>query len=344
MATTRSLLAFSPSCDVLAEAAPDGRLQLWDTATSALRQQLVRNSHLAVRTTSVSWHEPARKAGGPSAALIAVGCDNGSVFVWDVARGELAHELKGHTGPVLDVAFAGGDGTLYSSGADRQVCSWSATSGVLLNTTKAGKVAVHRLALSPDGAHMLLGGSAMRLVRLQGWKRVSRLAGHAEPVQCVSFSPDGKYLLSSSGDRHVTLWAVSYSSSAASDAIDQSVGAVALEASVVCVGASFIHLDVFFLSIISIDRSIYIFLGPYYQSRSIYLSTCRPIDRSLSIYLDLLIYISIYLVIYLSIHISISIHMHNPRPRLTPWVNPQPVGIRSRSRSRVRARAKGECA
>lgn len=229
------LLTFSPSREVLAEASPDGRLQLWDTATSTLRQQLVRNSHLTVRAMCVAWHDV---AGGPT--LLAVGCDNGSILVWDVARDELAHELKGHTQPVLDVLFessgSGGGDTLYSTGTDRQVCSWSATSGALLNSAKAGKVAVHRLALAPDGAHMLLGGSAMRLVRLRGWKRVSRLAGHAEPVRCVSFSPGGKYLLSSSGDRHLTLWSVSYSASAAADTLDQSVASIALDASILQLG------------------------------------------------------------------------------------------------------------
>jgi len=229
------LLIFSPSREVLAEASPDGRLQLWDTATSTLRQQLVRNSHLTVRATCVAWHD---HVGGPT--LLAVGCDNGSILVWDVARGELAHELKGHAQPVLDVLFessSGGTGdTLYSSSADRQVCSWSATTGALLNSAKAGKVAVHRLALAPDGAHMLLGGSAMRLVRLRGWKRVSRLAGHAEPVQCVSFSPGGRYVLSSSGDRHLTLWSVSYSASAAADPQDQSVCSIALDAAVAQLG------------------------------------------------------------------------------------------------------------
>eukprot|EP00967_Tisochrysis_lutea_P133862 scaffold235666_cov31-Tisochrysis_lutea.AAC.3 len=230
-----SLLAFSPSRDLLAEAAPDGRLQLWDSRTSELRQQLLTSAHLTLRATCLAWHEP--KGAAP---LVAVGFDNGCLLVWDLARGELAHELKGHTQPVLDVLFAGASGgaanTLYSSGADRQVCVWSAATGDLLNTTKAGKVAVHRLALSPDGAYMLLCGSAMRLVRLQGWKRVSRLAGHAEPVRHVSFSPDGKYALSSSGDRHFTLWSVSYSTLATADHLDQSIGSVALDASVVGLG------------------------------------------------------------------------------------------------------------
>ena len=38
--------------------------------------------------------------------------------------------------------------------------------------------------------HAALGGSAIRLVRREGWKRLARLPGHAEPVQCLSCWPD----------------------------------------------------------------------------------------------------------------------------------------------------------
>ena len=225
-----SLRAFSPDGQQLAEAAPDGRLQLWDTGSSTLRQELARSSHLALRSTCVAWHGKSA-----AAALVAVGTDGGAVLLWDAARGELAHELRGHTQAVLDVAFDGAD-TLYSSGADKQVCCWSVSSGSLVHTFKAGKAAVHRLCLAPDGLHAALGGSAIRLVRREGWKRLARLPGHAEPVQCLSFSPDGRYLLSSSGDRHLTLWSVSYASASSSDALEQSAASLALEADVVSAG------------------------------------------------------------------------------------------------------------
>ena len=77
-----SLRAFSPDGQQLAEAAPDGRLQLWDTGSSTLRQELARSSHLALRSTCVAWHGKSA-----AAALVAVGTDGGAVLLWDAARG-----------------------------------------------------------------------------------------------------------------------------------------------------------------------------------------------------------------------------------------------------------------
>ena len=79
------------------------------------------------------------------------------------------------------VAFAGDDGTLVSCSEDKQICCYDPVRGKLLQTIKAGKVAVHRLAFAADTSFALLGGTALKLVRRgedgAGWKRMARLPG-----------------------------------------------------------------------------------------------------------------------------------------------------------------------
>ena len=195
--------------ELLVTVSSDGRINLWDTATSTLRLLLVRPRHLASRWTSVAWQAPRPTGGSKSKAaapgLLALGSDAGLIVVWDVQLGEVVHELEAHSQAVNDVLFDS-DGTLLSCGEDRLVKSWSCESGKQLDTFKAGKAAVHRLALSADNTHVLLAGTTIRLMRREGWKRLQRLPGHAEPVSCLCFAPNEQFALSSADNRHLSLW------------------------------------------------------------------------------------------------------------------------------------------
>ena len=195
--------------ELLVTVSNDGRVNLWDTVTSTLRLPLVRPRHLASRWTCVAWQAPRPTGSGKSKTaapgLLALGSDTGLVVVWDVQRGEVVHELEAHSGAVHDVVFDSGC-ALLSCGEDRLIKSWSCESGEQLDVLKAGKAAVHRLALSADGTHVLLGGATIRLMKRDGWKRLLRLPGHAEPVACLSFAPDEQFALSSADSRHLSLW------------------------------------------------------------------------------------------------------------------------------------------
>ena len=84
--------------------------------------------------------------------------------------------------------------------------SWSCESGEQLDLFKVGKAAVRRLALSADDTHVLLSGTTIRLMRREGWKRLQRLPGNAEPVSCLCFAPHEQFALWSADERHLSLW------------------------------------------------------------------------------------------------------------------------------------------
>ena len=139
----------------------DGLLSVWDSeAAGELQQQHARPTHLAVRWTCMAWWQPDAAAGH-----LALGSDSGVVVIWDLAVGQISHELRGHTQRVNDVAFERGGKTLLSCSRDKQVCCWSAATGELLHTFAAGQAAVQRLAPTFSASHVLLGGTAIRLVR-----------------------------------------------------------------------------------------------------------------------------------------------------------------------------------
>ena len=189
-----------PPPTTFATVSDDGLISLYDASSGELQQQYTRPTQLAVRWTCVAQL--------PNTVL-ALGTDSGLVVIWDLAVGRVSHELRGHTQRVLDVAFEAGGSTLLSCSRDRQVCCWRVASGELLHTFDAGQAAVHRLAPTASGSHVLLGSTALRLVRRDAWKRAGRAPGHASRISCLCLSPDDKLAASAAADdRHVSIWRV----------------------------------------------------------------------------------------------------------------------------------------
>ncbi len=68
---------------------------------------------------------------------------------------------------------------------------------------------VTSLAVSPDGADLLLSGScdtSIKLWEVATGRLLRTFVGHAQAITAVAFSPDGRRLLSSSRDSALKLW------------------------------------------------------------------------------------------------------------------------------------------
>ena len=165
-------VAFSPDGRWLATGSTDTTVRLWD-AQDWTKKPRKLDSHIK-RVTSVAF--------SPDGRWLASSSEDETVRLWDVsgmAKGDPAvesHVLRDHAGPVLSVAFSPDGRWLASGGYDK--------------TVRLRKMSGN---FSPSSSTKPL-------------RKAKVLTGHQGGVTFVAFSPDARWLASSSKDKTVRLW------------------------------------------------------------------------------------------------------------------------------------------
>jgi WD40 repeat protein/transcriptional regulator with XRE-family HTH domain len=208
-------VAVSPDHALLAVAAADGTLRLWEVASPGhpvpVGIPLQRASDDPLYSVSFS----------PDGKILAAAGADRVVQLWDVNRPSHPVRLGTLTGPantVYSVAFSPDGNFLAAGSADDTVRLWDVSDPAHASrlgeplTGAAGYI--QSVAFSPDGK-LLAAGSADHMVQL--WdladpaspKRVGGpLTGPQSVVTCVAFSPDGHLLAAASQDHKLWLWRI----------------------------------------------------------------------------------------------------------------------------------------
>ena len=137
----------------------------------------------------------------------------------DASTPELVIDSGGHKAAIDDVMFTPDGKRLISVSNDKTIRIWDVERGELLRTLRGqmgegheGKL--YAGALSPDGNLLAVGGwfsgNFIRLMDLHAPQDapLRLFKGHTNVVLSLAFSPDGKRLLSGSGDHTARLWDV----------------------------------------------------------------------------------------------------------------------------------------
>jgi WD40 repeat protein/serine/threonine protein kinase len=190
-------VALAPDGNLLAIASVTGRaVHLWDLAARCERATLPHEEDV----TAVAF--------SPDGMLLASGCRDGSIRLWDMASRREMNVFRGHAQLLGSVVFSPDGLTLASGGFDGRVRLWDIATQSPIASFDAHKAPVFCMSFSADGKTLASGGADSTV---QLWDTVSRqrqatLRGQRTVVRSAAFSPDGKTLATGSGDGAIRLW------------------------------------------------------------------------------------------------------------------------------------------
>jgi WD40 repeat protein/tRNA A-37 threonylcarbamoyl transferase component Bud32 len=164
-------VAFSPDGSRMVSAGADRLVKVWDR--QSVREILTLRGHAAA-VTAVAFRPDGRR--------LASGSADGSVFIWDTTSGETVITWRCHAGAVTGLAFDPSGRQLVSTGSGKpaggELKLWDAAKG----KTLASQTLASQTWMDPEEADPL-----------------GRLAA-------VSFSPDGRQLVTASHNGYVLFW------------------------------------------------------------------------------------------------------------------------------------------
>lgn len=203
-----SWISWSPDGKNLAAGSKQGEVYLWDIASGQQLHSLRGHKGMVL---NVVWSSDGTQ-------LVSGGRD-GTLRVWDATKGEQlsVRTLEGHT--AFDWGVWSPDGTQLASGSEADVVVRDAFSGKQLHRLSGHKrfqisgpygglsAGVTCVVWSPDGTRLASGGGdkTARIWDSEGKKQLLVLEGHTGTVSSLTWSLDGK-LLVSGGGKTVRVW------------------------------------------------------------------------------------------------------------------------------------------
>ncbi|MEW6336613.1 MAG: WD40 repeat domain-containing protein [Acidobacteriota bacterium] len=175
----------------------DGRVVLWDAATSA--RLAVLDSVEGTQVTGLAMH--------PGSKIVAATTTPGTVSIWDLPDGGVRGMLRDGERPQADLAFDSSGGRLAVGARDGSVAVWNWAEAALVRRLEHGRGTTHPV-WSPDGRTLAVGGGdgAITVWEADSGRLLRTLSGHQGSVNAVRFSPDGARIASASGDQSTCLW------------------------------------------------------------------------------------------------------------------------------------------
>jgi WD40 repeat protein len=194
-------VAYSPDGEWIASGSWDNTVRLWDAWTGENCAILTHSGY--VRALAFS----------PDSAWLLSGSQaRGGLDIWNVATAKHQRKLEWKQNATIRAVSITHDGALVAIGdMNGNAGILNLATGEEMHAFRTAAIAgvTTSLAFSPDGRQLFGTGENAAQIDVHDTRtgeRISRLTGHAGPVDSVAFSSDGRMLVSASADRTVRVW------------------------------------------------------------------------------------------------------------------------------------------
>jgi len=194
-------LAFSPDRQTLLSASQDGTVHLWQPSSGKLMGTLVSQQHAIA---AIALRSDGRQ--------LAVSSDNASVSLWHLGSGHISHTLAeaaraiafSPNGRLLALGCPDQTVKLWDLQTFTLLNMFGDRAGGYTDRGSA-------IAFSPSGQALATGSSngthgTVNLWHIASGQVLSQLTGHSEAISALAYSQDGQTLVSGSADQTVKIW------------------------------------------------------------------------------------------------------------------------------------------
>jgi WD40 repeat protein len=143
----------------------------------------------------------------PNYNQVITGSENKILALWDLNKGTLVRQMKGHTAHILAVAVTPDEKVAISAAFDDTMRVWDIASGRELLRLEF-PAAIKSIAVLPNGRTVLVGSNdhLLSLCDIISGQVIRSLTGHTGNVQAVALLPDGNRAISGASDSTMRLW------------------------------------------------------------------------------------------------------------------------------------------
>ena len=214
-----NIVTFSKSGNLFGDCSLDGFAFIYDfneRNTETFGKIILKiESETDIKTMSLS----------PSEDQVAIGTFDNSIFIYNITKSTtqndatLLYTLKNHTKEVLSLCYSLCGKFLFSTSNDKLLSITDLQSefikvdnkGFTSNLQPQEEIALF-VAVNPTNDFIALGYSTgkISLFKFNPYEKIMDLEGHTNDVNCLNFSPSGKYLASTGSDKFINIYDVDY--------------------------------------------------------------------------------------------------------------------------------------
>jgi len=144
------------------------------------------------------------------AGKIILGSSKGNLHVVDLLESREEKNLIAHSQSIFDILHVPERKLIITSGFDGMLIFWEAETYMVQARIQLSGKSARCMSLHPDRNQLAVGFSdhSIRIVNLDTLQTSNTLTGHTNSVFSVSYSPDGRFLLSGGRDVTLKIWDV----------------------------------------------------------------------------------------------------------------------------------------